>query len=300
LRIVIAAHHYPVASGRYMADAFRRLGHEVKTIGPAHGQDIWGLSLPPAYVWTPDALTNEYRADVLIVMDSDPTFLSAMLNTEIAPLKIVYGVDNHVRQYVNGYDHYFLAHYHGPTMPVQADQAAHTWLPCGYDPTVFTPSPIDYDDRAYDVAMIGVMYPERRRLVNLLRDNGYKVYAGAGLVGANAAAVYQNARMSLCNSAAGDIAQRIFETAACGCLVLTDPLRDLLNDETNARLGFKGFAVYWSDKELLSYVHDFLNDERPLARQAVAMMPSVVAGQTWDDRATRIMEWVSNDAKAIR
>jgi hypothetical protein len=185
-------------------------------------------------------------------------------------------------------------------MPVQADNAAHTWLPCGYDPTVFTPSPIAYDARAYDVAMIGVMYPERRRLVDLLRGNGYRVYAGAGLVGKNAAAVYQNARISLCSSAAGDIAQRIFETAACGCVILTDPLRDLLDDETNTRLGFSGFSFYWNEDELLARVKDFIRDELPLAREASALMPTMASSHTWDNRAIRIMEWVSNDTASIR
>lgn len=291
MRIVIAANHYPVASGRYMADAFRRLGHDVKTIGPAHGQRIWGLSLPPAFVWTPDALTNEYRADLLIVMDSDPQLLEAMLKTDVAPVKVVYGVDNHVRDYGNEYDHYFLAHYHGPTMPVDENNPKHTWLPCGYDPTVFKASPIAYDDRAYDVALIGILYPERRRLVNLLRENGYRVYAGSGLVGEDVAAVYQNARISLCSSAAGDVAQRIFETAACGCLILTDPLRDLVAKETNERLSFQGFSMYWNDDELLARMRDFTRDELPLAREAVELMPTMAAAHTWDRRAQAIEEW---------
>ena len=55
MRILIAAIHYPVASGRYIARALKRMGHDVKTVGPNMGNKVWGILVPMRHVWIPDA-----------------------------------------------------------------------------------------------------------------------------------------------------------------------------------------------------------------------------------------------------
>lgn len=257
MRILIVAQHYAVCSARYAADAFTRLGHDVRHVGPAMGNQIWGLSLPERYVWEPDgsfemgfranfvALYGEaigqsgWHPDVVIYMDSDP----AILDNEVLAIndwyitevpRIVWGVDNHVRSYRRDHiQHYFLAH---RAVSLESFAQPHNLLPehrdmthlaCAYDPTLFTPSTIPWAEREYDVCCLGVMYPQRVELVNAMQAAGLKVLWGCGLVYESYAAAMQNSRVSLCVSARGDLAQRIFESAACGCAVLSDPIADL-------------------------------------------------------------------------
>ena len=54
MKILIACIHYPSASGRFIARAFRRLGHDVRTTGPSTGAGIWGIEVDPRWIWTPD------------------------------------------------------------------------------------------------------------------------------------------------------------------------------------------------------------------------------------------------------
>lgn len=241
-RILIAAIHYPVASGRYIARAFKRLGHDVRTVGPATGNQIWGTTVDERHVWTPDfhserQILPEWGIPDLVVWADSGLGRGNVDYFGGAPV-VVWGVDNHVRDYNLGslvypkFDHYFLAHHDGPALPVDDSRSDMTWLPCAYDPKYFTPSPIPMAEREYDVAMVGVMYPRRAEIISAMMDAGLKVFAGTGLLYEDYRDVYHNSRISLCVSAAGDVAQRVFETAAMGCVILTDECADF------GRLGF--------------------------------------------------------------
>ena len=312
LNILVVANHYCVASARYATDAFKRLGHSVRHVGPAMGRNIWGLTLPEQYVWEPDAadlFMHEWRdwPELVLVMDSDTAILdSGSWNKLYDCPVVIWGVDNHVRDYRRlHFDHYFLAH-HGASVMQWSDTWSRlgnhaTWvgkqyadmthLPCCYDPTIFTPSTIPWAERAYDVAMIGVMYEQRQQAVQALRAAGLKVLAGTGLVYENMAAAYQNARISLCLSSNGDVGQRVFESAACGCVVISDECADF------ALLKPKG-VIRVVEGEVTDAVRLLLDgtmrwdgtDETPetLIEKSLAW----VKPHTWDARAQVIIDWV--------
>jgi hypothetical protein len=302
-----------------MMDAFRRLGHDVHTVGDAQGTLVWGMTVADKYIWKPDGeieFTDPEWPDLVIVMDSDPHILNQVevwagfnANRLHAPI-VCYGVDNHVREYDRPYfGHYFLAHYHGSCYPVDPTRKDHTWLPCAYDAGVFTPSPIAWADREYDVCMIGVMYPRRVEVIQALRDAGFKVRAETGLLYDEYRAAYHNSRISLCVSAAGDVAQRIFETGAMGCAILTDPLLDFGDEMTNKALHLFGRATYTNPQEAVTLAHDLLGHQ-PQAFQVEAAMviESGALGEhtakqmqanckphTWDARAKVIVNWFERE-----
>lgn len=307
MKILIVAVHFEVTGARYITDAFKRLGHDVRHVGPeAKLEQAWGISVPAKYEWKPDSGYElaglKWIPDLIILADT--------LVKDWQPFDLWYGTpitywtnDNHVRNVRReGIDHYFLAHFHGPAQPVS--QPDETWLPCGFDPTVFTPSPISWAEREYDVALVGVMYPARTFLLDRLEEAGLKVFRATGLVYEDCVKAYHNSRISLCVSAAGDVAQRIFETAAMGCLVLTDPLLDL-NDEvkrpelgdksTREILGLSGFGVYQSQQnphELVQRVKDFITLEPDLAEfGAKTLQAQVLANHSWDKRAQVVVDW---------
>jgi len=98
--VLIACLHYPVASGRYLARAFRRLGHEVKTVGPAMGRQVWGMEVDARHVWEPDALNplaDTWEPD--LVLTSDSAYTTSFYDSPPTIPHVLYGVDNHVRDY---------------------------------------------------------------------------------------------------------------------------------------------------------------------------------------------------------
>lgn len=295
MRILVAAIHYPVASGRYIARALARMGHDVKTIGPCTGNDIWGMTVDPKHIWQPTwtdmaaVPTNEWKPDLVITADSAFTIALGGLWADVP--HVLFGVDNHVRDYridsVTDWDIKFLAHSWGARME---DTNTH-WLPCAYDPVYFTPSRIPMAEREYDVCMIGVGYPRRVEIIQAMQAAGLKVFAATGLLYEEYAAAYHNSRISLCVSAAGDVAQRVFETAAMGCVLLTDDCPDL------NRLDFWAGAhgvIYESAADAVHLAQSALGSTFVLekyGRRAIEWS----AGHTWDARAQTILDKVFSE-----
>jgi len=280
MRILLACIHYPVASGRYMQDAFRRLGCDVRTVGYSTGNVVWGMAVDDRYIWRPDgdltAYWPDWTPDLVVIADSAWAYHSPMYPQ--VP-HVVWGVDNHVRDYRQaGVTRYFLAHRAVSVMDMSAGDTE--WLPCAYDPQWHTPSPIPYAERPYDVAMIGVMYQRRADLLTALAKAGLKVAGGTGLPYDQYRALYWNARVSLCVSSAGDVAQRVFETAAMGCAVLTDPLPDL------AALDARGIETFENTEEAIVKARRLVDEgEEQVAESLVWAAP-----HTWDARARRIID----------
>lgn len=265
MKILILAVHYEVTGARYIADAFTRLGHDVIHTGPeARLKDAWGVDVQEKYIWKPDVISDDWTPDLIVIADTNTPDYAVPTKFHHVPV-VVWSNDNHVKNlkhlnfnYNGLVKHWFLAHYHGKAQPVTYDDE--TWLPCATDPIAFPPSPIAWNDREYDFCCIGVMYPDRARRVQLLKDAGYKVFAATGLVYDEYRDAYQNSRIALCSSVAGDLAQRFFEGAGMGCLVLTDLLDDLVDPETRGKLGVAGFACYNNDKELLFWANELLRN----------------------------------------
>lgn len=321
MNILIVAQHFPVCSARYAADAFTRLGHSVRHVGQPMGRNIWGMQVPEAYVWEPDGSLDDTQfmfslyPDLIIVMDSDPAILDNIhlkfqWEERLSHVRhrafIVWGVDNHVRDYRRPwFDHYFLAHrsvsvmdwYENYFVPKQGMGTIMftnpipdlTWLPCAYDPIAFPPSPIPWAERAWDVCMIGVMYPKRWELVNAMRAAGLKVLAGTGLVYDAYRDAYQNSRVALVSSFNGDLPIRLFEGAAMGCAVLCDEIADLhLEPFTDVDVDVAHF--YHSVDEavaLAKYLQphgsgDFFAEDSQ----------AFIAPHTWDARAQVIVNWM--------
>ena len=302
-----------------MMDAFRRSGHEVRTAGDSQGALVWGMVVDPKYIWKPDSAIADVDPewpDLVVVMDTDQNVWNQVevgkgfnADTMKAPV-VIYTVDNHVRDVESDlFVHYFLAHYHGPCYPVDPTRKDHTWLPCATDDKLFTPSPIPWKDREYDVCMVGVMYPRRIEVINALKDAGLKVFAATGLLYDEYRAAYHNSRISLCVSAAGDVAQRIYETGGMGCAILTDPLLDFGDPMTNNALHLYGRMGYTNPQEAAMLARDLLGhqshafqidsvlaiENAPLGEQAAREIQKNCKRHTWEARAQVIVNWFERE-----
>jgi hypothetical protein len=305
MNVLIHANHYAVCSGRYYADAFKRAGHSVRAMGRAMGREIWGMSLPRELAWQPEPPEDGWQPNLIVYADSDPRVLDVVI--EGAP-RVVIGVDNHVREYRRPhFEHYFLAHRNAslekweitPEKPHDVRDALvslaqdMTHLPCAYDPTIHTPSPIPFAEREYDVVLLGFPYPQRVRAVSELRAAGFKVFAGLGFVGESYAAAHHNARISLCLSVAGDAAQRVFESAAMGCVVLTDNCKDFSILQPN------GFYLLEEGQSIVKACEEILNDPR-IAEEQIAQSQAWALDHTWDARVKVVTDWFEANEERAR
>lgn len=283
MKILVVCEHYLVSSGRYMVNALKRMGHDVKSAGANKGAQIWGVSLDEKHVWLADLPEKGWTPDLVIYADAHSTWK----RYGDCP-HVVYGVDNHVRDYAQyKADHFFLAHGHGLRM----GEANVTWLPCGYDPAVFTPSPIPWGERQFDVAQIGVMYNARAELIYHLHNHGWSLAFGTGPVFEEYAQIYQNARISLVKSANRDVAIRVWETAAMGCLVLMDETDDA---EALGLVNGENCLIYATADGAVSGVLNALAHPEEAAQIAANGQAWAQAG-TWDARLQVIIDWATNE-----
>ena len=285
-KILIACIHYPVASGRFIARAFARLGHEVKTIGPYTGKSIWGIEVEEKYAWQPDWIIGEdgfivgpeshsgWKPNLIITADSAWTFNNA------PPPHVLWGVDNHVRDYNFGFefDHYFLAHSWGTNM----NRLNATWLPPGYDLEAHT----DLDlERSVDVGFIGYPYQNRMDIIDSMRAAGINLQARIGLLWDEYNLAMNACRIALVQSIHGDLTTRFFENMAQGCCVLADKTVDA------EKLGFKAGVDYWPFSGPADAVLQakYLLDSG-LWRQVAANGQALVAPHSWDARCQVVLD----------
>jgi hypothetical protein len=293
MNILIAAIHYPIASGRYIERAFKRLGHDVRTLGPATGRQVWGMELPPGREWQPDypvdgSAFNEpddWIPDLIVTADSAFDFYPTGAWKEAR--RVLYGVDNHVRDYkfnTPEWEYKFLAHGNG--MRIDDDNTIH--LSCAYDPDWFYET-TPWSERMAHAAMIGVVYEDRHHLLQAL-GNEFRVLQGTGLIMEDFRNAYNQAVVSVCKSVRGDMAQRIFETAAMGCLILSDYCPDF------DKLGFRAWEHYIPFSSIDEAVHNmgkvlYTWNEADI-NDMITRTKEWVKPHTWDNRCNTIMQTV--------
>jgi len=108
------------------------------------------------------------------------------------------------------------------------------------------------------------------------------------------AAVYQDSKISLVRSAAGDVAQRVWETAAMGCLVVMDECPDC---EALGLVNGQNCLLYHDTAGAVEQVRWALEHPTDAERIARAGQKWAKLG-TWDARAQVIVDWLQAQQKA--
>jgi len=173
------------------------------------------------------------------------------------------------------------------------------WLPLAAAPDVHR----DHDiERDLDLAFVGNLdrahqaTPRARRLKLLAeryRTNDFAVRAVPEELGR----IYSRAKIVFNTSIAGDVTMRLFEGAACGALVLTDPVAAANGlDELFAA---DELAIYRDDEELLARIDYFLAHDDEREAIARAGQRRVLREHTYTHRVQRILD-VLNDPNTRR
>ena len=257
---------------------------EVFTTGWSTGNYLSTTLFPSLSI--PNEPCNDWKPDIIIIMDDSKDLYKQKLpyNSEIPT--VVYGVDAAVIDYKYNaadrhIDHFFLSCYTNCVQDIEADDCS--FLPCGYCHHTFIESDISYKERKFDCSLIGALYLRRASILNRLYRSKLKTYYLNGLSQSQTNLIYNNSRVSVNMSGANEVSQRIFETLASGCYVLSDELTDL------ERLGVPEDYIHQST------INDFVDQAKKLAgRDDTPQYPAEwLEKQTWSARFDTILEWLN-------
>jgi hypothetical protein len=303
LRIVFSTMFYPVAMGRYMADALRRRADvELFTVGPYSGNWIpWkgGIIVPEKYVYKPDfplALMPGVAPSTVVygdkaLLDALPWTPDLWIEANAAmPARgrpaekfAVIATDPHVIDYADRRreaDFFF-------NMQTPYMQPGDIWLPYAYDPNWHRPTLVPPSQRVYDAALVGLQYQHRTELVNRLRSLGLKVYFDTGPSYDDAEAIYHQSRVGLNWSSLKDTTARVFEIMAYGIAPVLNRVPDLMQMFKEGEQFFGFDSIEEGTMAALKLAQDsFMADE--IGRKAQA----AVAPHTWDARMDSLLREV--------
>lgn len=249
-RVALSYRHYPLSVARFFRAAFERLGHEVLTIGPFEPSIPWQQDTDYSQYWdvptielftAPGAASypleqaraeglEAWKPDALVMIDAGFHLAGGWNKVPIALVATdphcLFGYGETAKS-CNAFfvmqEHYLHRYLEG------AGQAGYwpppEWLPYCYDPQVhyWTPGV----EPEYDVAFVGVLYPERQRMIRALQAAGLRVLARQGVLFEEGTALYARAKVALNLSSRLDLPMRWWEGLAYRRLVFTNRVPDL-------------------------------------------------------------------------
>ncbi len=296
-RVLLSCLLYPVAVSRYLAWGFEAAGCEVITAGLSTGRFIpWGgqqgMNLPEEYVWTPDipldmrqqptvkdVLAQPVAHDIDLVVSCDPHFV---LQGESPVPLVCFAVDNHVRDYdARSYDLIFGAH----SWARRSKESIFRWLPCAYAPRWHSDLGIERD---VEVGFVGVLYDNRMKAAYTLLQNGISMILAMGPAYDESNQLYNRCQSALCISFCGDLACRVFENMAQGCLVLME--KNIIDAGLMELVDGEHYLGFSNDRELLDVVQKARSEAE--RERIVKAAKKWVRPHTWEARANMILREV--------
>ena len=298
IKIVFSYIAYPVAMPRYMLEALlRRTDVEVWVAGPYTGRRIpWmgGMFLPEEYIREPD-LPLTYSMPPEFIFPSAEAHLpwtpdlwiegNAGMQTVGKPSScpyVVIATDPHVINYDAAREKadYFYS------MQKPYMKAGDRWLPYGYDPIWHRKTTKPFSAREYDIALVGLPYPDRKALMHQLRAKGYSCYLENGPAYEDAWEIYNNSKVGLNLSSLQDTCARVFEIMAMRCVALLNRVPDQgeLFREGEEFFGFGTIpeAIQQFERIMKTPVHEM---DVVLDKARAAVIP-----HSWDTRMEQVLK----------
>jgi hypothetical protein len=292
---------YPFTIGHYFLKALEaREDLEVKTVGAYTGTWIpWagGMNLLPKYSKHPDimfdksmvnkeipwdyvkAQLGDWQPD--IVMNTD-----AMCHWDKKPdvgKVVTIGTDPHVLndwyQKPRQYSDYFF------NMQKFYEKSGDIYLPYAY--STYDHYPVETTSKAYDVALIGMLYPNRIQLRDALNAAGYQTMFANGAVFDEARALYAQSRIGISWSSLQDLIARVFEIMAMGLVPIINRVPDLPLHfkEGEHYLGFDTVSEAMEKVKLVK-------ENAEIGDTIIANARKAVAPHSYDNRVKFILETI--------
>lgn len=299
-RVVLSGLFYPVAILRYFEAALEHHPDvELITIGPYTGTWIpWGsgMDLPEKYAKSPTIPLNrqsimsgrvpagmlsehELLNDIDLWIQCDAGFY---FSTRPPAKHVVHiATDPHVLNYdfQRGISDVFF------NMQKVYSKANDIYLP--YAASRYHHYPVDVPKK-YDVCLVGLQYPNRTNLVNLLRANGISVKYELGLGPDEYRDAYSKSRIAVSWSSLDDLIARVFEAGAFKLPLVTNRVSDL-------RLHFEegyDFLGFNTAEEAVRRVKALLDSPLLMETAARNLEQKVITQHTYDNRINQILNEV--------
>ena len=158
-----------------------------------------------------------------------------------------------------------------------------TWLPHACDPDVHH----RWDARIeHDICFIGGIVPgsERERLVSELKRR-FKMFVGRAYLH-DMARIYSESKIVFNKSLAGDLNMRVFEALSCGRLLLTDRIKNGLEELFADR---RHLVLYDGLDDLIESARYYIEHEEERERIALEGQREVLSKHTYAHRAIQIL-----------
>ena len=287
MKLLLACEHHPVTPARFLANAFdampdvdlRHIGTDrggvTSITGEIRSDKAWKSMGDYQHYW-PD-----WRPDLVLYFDTISAHYHHSRYQDVP--HIWYHIEGVMDNIMPGMAHYFHATSYGPNWEKVPDRM--TWLPTAYDPAVHTPSPIPWEDREYDVCLVGRRDPHRAACLDKLKEAGLSVFYGLGLIDEDFAAAYHNARLSLVDHFYNIVPMRTMETAATGNLLYSQWLGDY------DKLEIKGVVAHPPDINQFGIVARELLERPEECKALVSQSMEWVKPHTYAARARTIIDW---------
>lgn len=292
IKIVLSGIYFPMSILRYFEKALKRRNDiELFTVGPYTGTWIpWsgGMHLPQKYAIQPDMPfplddTRLSLAYVERILPFEPDLwiqVDAGYHFKGNPVKgknIIIGTDPHVLNY--DYQRQIADTFY--CMQDFYKQANDKYLPYAYDPDWHKPEDQPHN---YDVALIGLHYEQRNRLVTALRSRGINVLYDLGPSFDEARVLYNQAPIGLNWSSLQDLTARVFELLGMKRLAIVNDVPDLPKFFQDGKdlITFVGLE---EAIEKVMYYHTHPHEAKAIAEQGY----ETVKPYTWDARVAQIL-----------
>ncbi len=210
-------------------------------------------------------------------------------------IKVFYALDPHTRNAMQAYnkcelwnyDFVFVGQKDYIWMFKEMGCSKVFWLPYAYDPRIFREIP--GLQRIYEVAFLGSMNDERRRILSVLKEK-FKMFTtedGSFALMHDASLVYSMSKIALQISNNKTLGSRIFEAMGCRRMVLADKIKNGLEDIFKEGLEI----VLYSDlDELIELIKYYLEDEEKRELLASNGYSVVRASHTYRHRVITMMD----------
>jgi hypothetical protein len=293
--VILSGIHYPLAIMRYFEHALRRRDDiNLITVGPYTGNMIpWNnwMALPQKYAIPPTITLPTGTPSVLIsfiesqLTDKPDLWLQidAGFHLEGKPQNgknCIVATDPHVLNYDK--QRTFADTFY--CMQDCYKKPGDVYLPYAYDPIYHAP---EDQEHLFDVALLGLHYPQRNALVDQLRQSGVKVYYDLGPVFDEARAIINQAPIGINWSSKNDLTARVFELLGMRRLAMVNEVPDLprfFRDGVD-------LVTFTGLEEATEKILHYLANEDQLEAIA-AQGHETVQGHTWDARINTILEGV--------
>lgn len=287
MKLLVATEHHPITPARYMVEALASLPDvEVRHIGsPRGGNTGFSDEDRPDLIWEPQGgyqtYWSDWKPDLILYQETISDYYHHEKYADVP--HIWYFTAGLMDNVMRGMTHYFHAASYGPNWDKVPDRM--TWLPCAYKPELHTPSTIPWDDREYDICLIGRQDPPREAYLQAFQEAGLKVFAGKGLVNGDYVAAYHNSRLSLLEHYCRIVPMRTFESAAMGNLLFSQWFADY------DKLGIRGVSILpCALDEAVTAAQELLS-QPDKCQELVAQSLAWVQPHTYAARAQVIVNW---------